>query len=44
MRNPHDDKTSRSLAIIKLNKVVDAAFIADISKEISAHAVVCTVV
>jgi D-3-phosphoglycerate dehydrogenase len=44
MRNPHDTTTHRSLAIIKLNKPVDAAFIADISKEISAHAVVCTVV
>jgi len=44
MRNPHDDKTQRSLAIIKLNKTVDAAFIADISKDIAAHAVVCTVV
>jgi len=44
MRNPHDDKTTRSLAIIKLNKTVDAALIADISKDIAAHAVVCTVV
>ena len=44
MRNPHDDKTSRSLAIIKLNKAVDDALIADISKDIAAHAVVCTVV
>jgi D-3-phosphoglycerate dehydrogenase len=44
MRNPHDDKTSRSLAIIRLNKIVDEAFIADISKEINAYAVVCTVV
>jgi D-3-phosphoglycerate dehydrogenase len=44
MRNPHADKTSRSLAIIKLNKPVAPGFIADISSDISAHAVVCTVV
>jgi len=44
MRNPHDAKTTRSLAIIRLNTAVDAAFIADIRKEIAAHAVVCTVV
>jgi len=44
MRNPHDGKTHRSLAIIKLNKAVDAAFTAAISQDINAHAVVCTVV
>ena len=44
MRNPHDGKTARSLAIIKLNKAADPALIADISKELNAHATVCTIV
>jgi hypothetical protein len=42
MRNPHDSKTNRSLAIVKLNTCIGEALLADISKEISAHAAVCT--
>ena len=42
MRNPHDTKTNRSLAIVKVNKCVGEALLAEISKEISAHAAVCT--
>ena len=42
MRNPHDTKTNRSLAIVKVNTCVGEALLAEISKEISAHAAVCT--
>jgi len=42
MRNPHDIKTQRSLAIIKLSQPINAELIAEIKKDITAHAVVCT--
>jgi hypothetical protein len=42
MRNPHDTQTHRSLAIVKLNTCIGGDLLADISKEISAHAAVCT--
>jgi len=42
MRNPHDPKTNRSLAIVKVNACVDETLLADIRKEIKAHAAVCT--
>jgi len=42
MRNPHDPKTNRSLAIVKVNACVDESLLADIRKEINAHAAVCT--
>ncbi len=42
MRNPHDPKTNRSLAIVKVNTCVGEKLMADIRKEINAHAAVCT--
>jgi len=42
MRNPHDSKTNRSLAIVKVNACVGETLLADIRKEINAHAAVCT--
>jgi D-3-phosphoglycerate dehydrogenase / 2-oxoglutarate reductase len=42
MRNPHDPKTNRSLAILKVNACVGEPLIGDIRKEINAHAAVCT--
>jgi len=42
MRNPHDPKTNRSLAIVKVNACVGEPLLADIRKEIKAHAAVCT--
>jgi D-3-phosphoglycerate dehydrogenase len=42
MRNPHDPKTNRSLAIIKTNACVGDPLLSDIRKEIKAHAAVCT--
>jgi D-3-phosphoglycerate dehydrogenase len=42
MRNPHDPKTNRSLAIVKVNACVGDPLLADIRKEINAHAAVCT--
>ena len=38
MRNPHDKKTNRSLAIMKVNQRVPGEVISDISKEIKARA------
>jgi len=42
MRNPHDPTTNRSLAIVKVNACVGESLLADIRKEINAHAAVCT--
>jgi predicted regulator of amino acid metabolism with ACT domain len=44
MRNPHNAKTKRSLAIIKLNQPVADDLIQSIKDDIAAHSAVCTVV
>ena len=44
MRNPHNTKTQRSLAIIKLSKPVAPEMLSEIKAEIKAHSAVCTVV
>jgi len=44
MRNPHNTKTHRSLAIIKLSKPVSAEIVAEIKSEIKAHSALCAVV
>lgn len=44
MRNPHNTKTSRSLAIIKLNQPISEDLVKVIKADIAAHAAVCTVV
>ncbi|MDR2849001.1 MAG: hypothetical protein LBW77_00400 [Verrucomicrobiota bacterium] len=44
MRNPHNAKTSRSLAIIKVNSRVSDALLADIKADIKAHTVAFTTV
>jgi D-3-phosphoglycerate dehydrogenase len=44
MRNPHNAKTHRSLAIIKLNQPVSDDLVKVIRADISAHSAVCTVV
>jgi len=44
MRNPHNTKTQRSLAIIKLSKPVSKEMLAEIKAEIRAHSALCTVV
>ncbi len=38
VRNPHDAKTNRSLAIMKVNKAVSDALMKEIGKAIKAHA------
>jgi D-3-phosphoglycerate dehydrogenase len=44
MRNPHNAKTQRSLAIIKLNQPVSDDLVKVIKADIAAHSAVCTVV
>ncbi len=44
MRNPHNTKTRRSLAIIKLNQPISDDLVKVIKADIMAHAAVCTVV
>jgi D-3-phosphoglycerate dehydrogenase len=44
MRNPHNAKTSRSLAIIKLNQPISEDLVKVIRADITAHSAVCTVV
>ena len=44
MRNPHNTKTSRSLAIIKLNQPISDDLVKVIKADIKAHASICTVV
>jgi len=44
MRNPHNAKTHRSLAIIKLNQPVSDDLVKVIKADISAYSAVCTVV
>ncbi len=41
MRNPHDGKTNRSLAILKVNKPVDEELMNSIKEEIEAKAAFC---
>jgi len=38
MRNPHDPKTNRSLVIFKLNRPLTEEMVADIAREVRAHA------
>ncbi len=44
MRNPHNAKTRRSLAIIKINQPVSDDLVKVIKADIAAHSAVCTVV
>ena len=44
MRNPHNAKTRRSLAVIRLNQPVSEDLVRVIKADISAHSAVCTVV
>ncbi|MDD4102658.1 MAG: NAD(P)-dependent oxidoreductase, partial [Kiritimatiellae bacterium] len=44
MRNPHNTKTQRSLAIIKLSQPVSSQMLGEIKAEIKAHSALCTVV
>jgi D-3-phosphoglycerate dehydrogenase len=44
MRNPHNTKTSRSLAIIKLNQPISEDLCKVIKADIKAYASICTVV
>jgi D-3-phosphoglycerate dehydrogenase len=44
MRNPHNAKTHRSLAIIKLNQAVSDDLVKVIRADIAAHSAICTVV
>ena len=44
MRNPHNAKTCRSLAIIKLNQPISDDLVKVIKADIKAHAATCTVV
>ncbi len=44
MRNPHNAKTRRSLAIIRLNQPVSQDLLQVIKAEIKAHSALCTVV
>ncbi|NLC81339.1 MAG: hypothetical protein GX748_09165, partial [Lentisphaerae bacterium] len=44
MRNPHNAKTRRSLAIIKLDQPVSQDLLQVIKAEINAHSALCTVV
>lgn len=44
MRNPHNAKTQRSLAIFKLNQPVSEDLVKVIKADVAAHAAVCTVV
>jgi hypothetical protein len=44
MRNPHNAKTHRSLAIIKLNQPVSQDMLEVIKTEVNAHYTLCTVV
>ena len=41
MRNPHDPKTCRSLAILRLNADIPADMLAQIGDDIKAHSVTC---
>jgi hypothetical protein len=41
MRNPHDSKTNRSLAIVKLNQPASSEMIASIAREIKAYSAIC---
>jgi D-3-phosphoglycerate dehydrogenase / 2-oxoglutarate reductase len=41
MRNPHDPRTNRSLAIVKVNQVIDDETMATIKDEIQARAAFC---
>ncbi|MBT3191814.1 MAG: hypothetical protein HN341_04600 [Verrucomicrobia bacterium] len=41
MRNPHDSKTNRSLAILKVNTVTDDVILEKIKNEIQARAAFC---
>ncbi len=41
IRNPHDPRTNRSLAIFKLYQPVPEALVADIGREIKAHSAMC---
>ena len=44
MRNPHNTKTQRSLAIIKLSQPVPPEMLDEIKSEIKAHSALCAVV
>jgi len=44
MRNPHNAKTHRSLAIIKLNQAVSDDLVKVIKADIAAHSAICTMV
>jgi hypothetical protein len=44
MRNPHNMKSKRSLAIIRLSDPISDELLADIKAEIDAHSATCTVV
>jgi len=44
MRNPHNAKTHRSLAIIKVNQPVSEDLVKVIKADIKAHAAICTMV
>ncbi|HRR33694.1 MAG TPA: NAD(P)-dependent oxidoreductase [Kiritimatiellia bacterium] len=44
MRNPHNAKTRRSLAIIKLDQPISQDLLKVIKAEINAHSAICTVV
>lgn len=41
MRNPHDNKTNRSLAIVKLNQLAPVEMVAAIAREIPTHSAIC---
>jgi len=43
MRNPHNAKSNRSLAIVKVSKPVSVDLLAVIGREINAHSAVCAV-
>jgi len=44
MRNPHNTKSDRSLAIIRLSEPISEELIASIKADIDAHSATCTVV
>jgi D-3-phosphoglycerate dehydrogenase / 2-oxoglutarate reductase len=44
MRNPHDEKTNRSLAILKLNAKVDREWVDKVATDIKAHSALCLTV
>ncbi len=41
MRNPHDPRTNRSLAILKVNRAIEAALVRKIGEAIRAHSALC---